>query len=76
MENTSFVLVRPLRVVHLSEALKGMVAVLPAGARVSITGFSTLPDFVEVVCANVHYNVFEEDLRDRGSEQVIASAAS
>ena len=75
MERSEFILLAPLRAVHLSESLKGTIATLPIGARVCIAGTSSLPGFVEVVCANVQYNVFEEDLRGRASETPRHAAA-
>lgn len=74
MNTNEFVLPRQLRAVHLSEANRGTIATLPLGARVSIVGPSTLPGFVEVICANVRYNVFEEDLRASGSEKTRTAA--
>ena len=73
---TEFVLLsQPVRVVHLSEEAKGRIATLPMGARISILGPSSVPGFLEVVCANVHYSVFEEDLRDRASDNARSAAA-
>jgi hypothetical protein len=72
MERGSFVLVQPLRVVQLSESVKGSITVLPVGACLRITGHSPMPGFIEAVCANVRYSLFEEDLRERSnSDDVI-----
>jgi hypothetical protein len=65
----AIVLARQLRAIHLSQILKGTITNFPIGARLSIVGPSTLRGFVEVICANVHYVVSEEDLCDRGFKQ-------
>ena len=59
---------RQLRAIHLSRDSKGAIASFPIGARVAIVAPSTQPGFVEVICANVHYDVLGEDLRDCGFE--------
>jgi hypothetical protein len=68
MTTPTFVLVRPLRATHLSRNIGFTTASLPAGARVSMIGLSTNPGFVEVICANVRYDVREEDLRAHAFE--------
>jgi hypothetical protein len=73
METESFVLVQPLRVVQLSESAEGSItALLPVGARIRITGRSSIPGCVEVVCANVKYSAFEENLRDRSDSDDVS----
>jgi len=69
MNPHEFLLTRQLRAVYLSHAIEGTVSTLPAGARILIVGPSTKPGFLEVICANVHYEVPEEELRDAGVGQ-------
>jgi len=58
---------QPLRVVRIDPSGKGVIVTLPVGATIEITDGKSLPGYIEVRCANVRYNAFESDIRERSS---------
>jgi hypothetical protein len=68
-------LMKPLHVVFLGNTEKGRIEALPTGAMVEIVGESCIRGFVQVCCANVHYNMFKEDL-DTQSARIDRSGIS
>ncbi len=60
-------LAEPLKVVRFDGPAKGHIETLPAGAMLEVVGKATASGFVQVVCDDVVYNAFEEDIRSRSS---------
>ncbi len=75
MDGKRFKLTEPLKVVRLDRPPKGHIETLPAGALLEILGESTTSGFVQVVCDDVIYNAFEEDVRRRSSASSSPAAA-
>ncbi len=76
MDGKRFKLTEPLKVVRLDRPPKGHIETLPAGALLEILGESTTSGFVQVVCDDVIYNAFEEDVRRRSSASSSPAAAN
>jgi hypothetical protein len=71
----TFRLSKPLNVVSIDAEGKGKMVELPIGADITVCGASAIPSCVEILCAGVRYNAFEQDLRER-SEKSSATSSS
>jgi uncharacterized membrane protein YoaK (UPF0700 family) len=69
MTNERFLLVKRLQVVGFSGSEKGRIATLLPGQTIEISGASSIPGCIQVLCGKVQYSVFEEDLRSSSTTQ-------
>ena len=69
----TFRLSKPLSVVLVDAEGKGKMVELPVGASIALCGASSIPSCVEVICAGVRYNAFEQDLRERSEKSSATS---
>ena len=53
---------KSMAAVQFDQAAKGHIVFLPEGAELCVVGSSRMADFVEVICEERLYNIFEADL--------------
>jgi hypothetical protein len=68
--------INPLPAVRLPPQSRGRLSTLPIGARLRVTGQSSLPGFIDVVYKDKLYCVFQIDLVARSMPSRTLAAAA
>ena len=62
MTEETYRLTKSLLVVKFGADRQGLLLNLPVGADVYVLGSSVIPNCLEIVCNDEHYNIFKRDL--------------